>query len=774
MAGPENDPHGEPADVSAADIREQLKRILASADFAKSERMSRFLTFVVEQTLAGHSDRLKGYTIGLEVFDRPDDFDPQIDSIVRVEAGRLRERLSRYYLGDGASDPVRIDMPKGSYTPRFERVADDDTGTAADSGRPAGATRRLAAILSADAVAYSTRMERNEEDTLAALKMIVDTIFRPKIQEHGGRIVKLIGDGVLAEFTSVIAATQGAIEVQREIETLNAELPADERLEFRIGIHLGDVIADADDIFGDGVNVAARIESFAEAGGIAVSDAVYRQVQHHVDLAFQFLGNKRVRNISRPIAVYSSVGSDKGLRAPLALLARWRQAPMGRIAAGAVLVVAIVLGLYWTQRPDSSTGDKTTNKADLLSLPNGPTIAVLPFDNMSGDKAQDYFADGITEEIISDLAQFRDLRVLGRNTTFRYKNTPVDIRALGRELEADYVLEGSVRRAADSVRVTAQLIETETGSHVWANSFDRKLTPSAIIAVQDEISEKLVGALATPYGAIKQSRKARQGRRAPTSLGAYECVLRYYAHARMPTDDSHIAVRACLLRAVAAEPDYAEAWAALALSRLDEFRIGLVPMNDDAEILDRTLSAAEQAVTLDSQSALAHQALFLAQFHRGDLDNFRTTAMRALELNPNHADMIADYALCLILIGDDSRGITLARKAIVLSPQDAPWYHAAPLLHHLRHGAYDKAMQHARAFDAGQFFWSKVLLATLHVRMGNEQAARMALDALLVEKPDFPLIAAAEFRKWNMAEDLERIIVDGLEKAGLQFKHEKG
>ncbi|MCG8543895.1 MAG: hypothetical protein MJE12_06765, partial [Alphaproteobacteria bacterium] len=702
MAGSENDPHGDTTTVSAADVQAQLNRILTSADFAKSDRMSRFLAYVVEQTIEGHADRLKGYTIGIEVFDRPGDFDPQVDSIVRVEAGRLRDRLSRYYADEGAGDPVRIDIPKGSYTPRFQKAA-GNAGATGESEVSGGPTRRLAAILSADAVAYSKRMERREEDTLAALKMCFDTVFRPEIREHGGRIVKLIGDGVLAEFTSVTAATQCAIEIQREIEELSAGLPANERLQFRIGVHLGDVIADADDIYGDGVNVAARIEKFAEPGGIAVSDSVYRQVQHHIDAAFQFLGNKRVRNISRPIGVYRSIGDRKGLRASLALLNRVRHTPSFRIATGAVFVLAIVLSLYAMQQPGGDPKGGSGTQADLLSLPSGPTIAVLPFDNMSGDERQDFFADGITEEIVSDLAQFRDLRVLGRNTTFRYKGTAVDIRALGRDLKADYILEGSVRRADDNVRVTAQLIETDSGSHVWANSFDRKLTPAAIIAVQDEISEKVVGALATPYGAIKQNRKTRPDHRAPETLGAYECILRYYAHARAPTAESHLTVRACLERAIAAEPDYAQAWAALALSRLDEFRIGLVPMTDDAEILDRTLSAAEQAVALDSQSALAHQALFLAQFHRGDIDNFRTTAMRALELNPNHADMIADYALCLILIGDDARGIALARKAIVLSPQDAPWYHAAPLLHHLRQGADEKALQHAKALDAGQF-----------------------------------------------------------------------
>ena len=768
MAGPENDPQDAPASVPVDAVRAQLARILASADFAKSDRMSRFLSFVVEQALTGQADRLKGYTIGIEVFDRPSDFDPQSDPIVRVEAGRLRDRLSRYYAKEGAQDPLRIDIPKGAYAPRFETVAKAEASQTPLTAPAGPATRRLAAILSADAAGFSQLMERNEEKTLAALKMVFETVFRPKVTEHGGRIVKLIGDGVLAEFSSVIAATTCAMEIQAEVAALMEDLPEEESLRFRIGIHLGDVIADEEDIFGDGVNVASRIEKFAEPGGFAVSSAVFREIQHNIDVEFVSLGSKRVRNISRPIMVYRSAGARGTLQAHLARLRAAVQTPAFRVAAGFVFIAFVVGALYVEQAADR-TQASIPPQTNLLSVPTGPSIAVLPFNNMSGDKAQEFFADGITEEIISDLAQFRDLRVLGRNTTFRYKNMPVDIRALGQELGVQYVLEGSVRRANTSVRVTAQLIDTANGSHLWTSSFDRTLTPADIIAVQDEISEKVVGALATPYGAINQSRVARPSSPAPSNLSAYECVLRYYAHASRPTADSQLAVHTCLENAIADEPDYTEAWAALAMARLDEFRIGLVPLSDDADILKRALSAAEQAVALDPQSALAHQALFLVQFHRGEIDKFRYTAAKALELNPNHADMVADYALCLVLIGEDAKGIALARKALALSPQYAPWYHAAPALHYMRNGDYAKALRHTEALDAGELFWSKVILAALHGHMGNDAAAKAAVDGLLTQKPDFPIVAGTELAKWHMAGDLQKAIVEGLKKAGLKL-----
>lgn len=761
--------------LTEADVRAQLDRILTSADFAGSERISRFLRFIVEQTLAGQQETLKGYTIGLEVFDRPEDFDPQGDPIVRVEAGRLRDRLARYYNGAGVDDPIRIDIPKGSYVARFEAAQLPHRPDAtAEPAHHAAETRRLAAVLSADAVGFSGLMETGEAATLAALKSILDVSFRPHIQTHGGRIVKFLGDGILAEFSSVVAATRCAMDIQTAIAAQNTA--SDRAIQFRIGIHFGDILADGDDIFGDGVNVAARIQTFAEPGTVAISGSVYRQVQHNLDGPFLRLGLKRLHNIARPVTIYLIPQAGKGL----APATTWRglrriaaRRPTQVVAAAAIVLLLAGASFLLTIGDPSDRG--SVAQSDLMALPKGPSIAVLPFDNLSGDKTQEFFSDGITEEIISDLAQFRGIRILGRNTTFQYKNKPVNISALGQDLGVDYVLEGSVRRAADTVRVTAQLIETKGGTHVWASSFDRNLTPSALIAVQDEISEKVVGALATPYGVISRDKTMRTPeRQAPEDLGAYECVLKYYAHARAPTEDSHLDVRTCLQRTIAAEPDYAEAWAATALSRLDEFRLGLVPMGDDTEILDRARRAAEQAVALDSRSVLAHQALFLIQFHSGEFDRFRHTAEAALALNPNHSDMVADYAICLVLIGDDDRGVALARKAIAMSPHPAPWYHATPMIYHMRKGDDTRALLHAKAFAEGQFYWSSVFLVVLHERLGNKDLANAAVRTLLRQKPDFPLVWRAEFRKWHVTEDLERTLVNGLVQAGLRLDRAPG
>ncbi|MGE5201631.1 MAG: adenylate/guanylate cyclase domain-containing protein, partial [Acidobacteriota bacterium] len=326
--------------------------------------------------------------------------------------------------------------------------------------------RKLAAILAADVAGYSRLMGVDEEGTLARLKAHRKELIDPKIAEHRGRVVKTTGDGILIEFPSVVDAVRCAVQVQQGMEKRNADIPADKQIRFRIGINVGDIIIDGDDIHGDGVNVAARLEGITEPGGICISDDAYRQVRDKLDLGFEDRGEQQLKNIARPVRVY-------------------RVAPYKELASG-----------------------KQT-----LTLPDKPSIAVLPFQNMSGDSEQDYFCDGIVEDIITGLARIRWLFVIGRNSSFAYKGKALDIRQVGRELGVRYVLEGSVRKAGTRVRITAQLIDAQTGAHLWAERYDRPLDD--IFALQDEITLSVVGAIEP---SLRQAEIERVKRRRPDDL----------------------------------------------------------------------------------------------------------------------------------------------------------------------------------------------------------------------------------------------------------------
>jgi TolB-like protein/class 3 adenylate cyclase len=449
------------------------------------------------------------------------------------------------------------------------------------------ATRRLAAILAADVAAYSRLMGADEEGTHERLKAHLRDLVDPKIKEHRGRVVKNTGDGLLAEFASVVDAVRCAVEVQRGMVERNAAIPPNERIEFRVGINLGDVIVEEHDIFGDGVNVAARLEALAEPGGICLSRMVRDNVRDKLNYAFEDLGDQQVKNITRPVRVYR-VG----------------------VGAGAI-------------------EQQSLAAPPLLPLPDKPSIAVLPFQNMSGDPEQEYFADGMVEEIITALSRIRWLFVLARNSSFTYKGQSVDVKQVGRQLGVRYVLEGSVRKAGGRVRIIAQLIDATNGAHLWADRFDGSLED--VFEFQDEVAVRVAGAIEPRMEAAEIHRSTR---RPTSSLTAYD----YYLHA-LPTVsayDKDTAIRALglLERAIEYDPRYG---AALALAGWWRLQLDANGWTED-EVLNRN-KAIDQArralqVAGDDPVALADAAGVLAAFGE-DLDASIKLVERALELNPS-------------------------------------------------------------------------------------------------------------------------------------------
>jgi adenylate cyclase len=480
--------------------------------------------------------------------------------------------------------------------------------------------RKLSAILAADVAGYSGLMSADEEGTLAQLKSCRLAIVDPKIDEHRGRIVKTTGDGMLVQFASVVDALRCAVEVQRGMVEHNVDVPQERRIEFRMGINVGDIIIDADDIYGDGVNIAARLEGLAEPGGICVSLGVRDQVRSKLDLAFEDVGEQRLKNIAWAVRVY-------------------------RVRLG---------GGTPTLRP-------------AMALPDKPSIAVLPFDNMSCDTDQEYFSDGITEDIITELSRFKNLFVIARHSSFAYRGDAVGIEAIARELGVEYVLAGSVRKAGQRVRITAQLIDAASGKHIWAERYDFELTD--IFAVQDEVTSSIVGTLAVE---LEAEALERAKYKPPEHLEAYDHWLRGKRLIFLMGEKS-LEARQHFERAAAVDPTFSRAHSGLGMTYQMEALDFPLP-NVYRAASDKALGCAQQALALDETNHQAHLAMAYACLYRHDWDLVESHILRAIKLSPSDSDILANAAHFLALIGEAEEGLKFGRAALRLNPHYPDWY----------------------------------------------------------------------------------------------------
>ena len=554
-------------------------------------------------------------------------------------------------------------------------------------------TRRLAAILSADVVGYSRLMEADEAGTLAALKNHRAELIDPKIAQFGGRIVGTAGDGLLCEFPSVVDAVQCAVEIQAAMPGRNAEVSDARRMQLRIGINLGDVIVEGDDIFGDGVNVAARLETIAEPGSVCISGTVHENATGKLPYRFEDLGEQTLKNIARPIRA-------------------WRIRPVGA----------------------NDTANATAPV--VLPLPDKPSIAVLPFTNMSGDPEQEYFADGMTEDIITELSRFRWLFVISQNSSFAFKGQSPDIRDVGSKLGVRYVVEGSIRRAGNRVRITAQLIDATTNEHIWAERYDRDLED--IFAVQDEVTHAIVTTL-EPHLAATERQRAR--RKPVESLGAWEYYQRGLWHLfRMTAEDSAKALD-LLERAVMLDPTASSAHAGLVLALYYHVLFGF-STNRDTD-LTKAMSHAKSAIALDESDAFAHFAASRVFIVRGDPESAIEASDRAITLNPSYALAHFGRAHALWHAGRPDAAIVSHDRAMRLSPSDPlMWaFMASKAIALSLLGRADEAAELAgrakRQPNAG-LFANIAELAALGL-LGRADECRKALDEARRIKPDISI-----------------------------------
>ncbi len=627
---------------------------------------------------------------------------------------------------------------------------------------------KLAAILYADVEGYSRLTGADEAGTHRTLSAYLD-LFAETIKAHRGEVKHYAGDAVLADFTTVSDALHCAVAVQRAIKEKNQAVPDDKRVQFRIGLNLGEVIVDRGEVYGNGVNVAARLETLAEPGGICISGATHDAIGNKLPLVYEYLGEHTVKNIDKPVRAYrvNFTGEPSTIKqaSPVVPIKKLSRLPIALVALLVAGVAAIGIWQFGLKHP-SAIAQATD---PVLAMPTGPAIAVLPFTNMSGDASQEYFSDGLTEDIITALSQFRDLFVIARNSTFQFKGKPVDVREVGAKLNAQYVLEGSVRRELARVRINAQLLDAKTGAHLWAETFDRDLTTKDIFAVQDEITSKVVAKIGDPLrGTIAQNKKEQLSAQSDIHVEAYDCVLRGKVYFDSFDPALHKAARECLERTVETHPKYADAWAWLAVTFADEYVFGFDPRPNS---LARAVNAAQTAVRLDSANQMGHWFLARSLFFQRNFDRFKVEAERAVALNPNNTAAIAGAAIYTSYAGDWERGKVLIDRALALNPNPPWWYYVPPFYYHYLKGDYEQALSYATKSHAAapNFYWTNMALAAVHGQLGHASEAGAAVMEVLRSYPDYPAQARNEMAKFNVSAELTAKMFEGLRKAGMKI-----
>ena len=588
------------------------------------------------------------------------------------------------------------------------------------------ATRKIAAILVADVVGYSRLACADEDRILARLRTLRSDLIDPTIAVYNGRIVKRTGDGSLIEFRSVVDAVRCAIEVQNAMVERNAGVSQDRRIEFRIGIHLGDVVEESDgDLMGDGVNIASRLEGIAQPGSICISEDAYRHVKARLDLLSTDMGSTQLKNIAEPVRVYS-----------------------------------LQVGVVPQATPSMLADDHGSPRP---GVPNKPSIAVLAFNNMSGDAEQEYFSDGISEDIITDLSRLSELHVIARNSSFVYKKAAVSVPDVARALGVRYVLEGSVRKVGNRVRVTAQLIDASNGGHVWASRFDRDLTD--IFAVQDELTQEIVAALKLKLTTSSQDHLA--GARA-VNVEAYELFLRGRERAYLHTRMGNIEGRGLAAAAIALDPEYAAAHALVAFTHVLDY---VNAWSDDPEhSLQIGLDLAQQAVGMAENLSNGRFTLSLAYMWARDLDLARTEAQRGLALSPNSVELLMAMAHIQIFSGDPAAALKTLDVSMRLDP-----HYPELLLQFLADarfslGEYTLAVSaiKQRLARNPQSETAYALLASCYGHLGRLAESEQAWKHALEINPDFSVARRRRVLPFRNPQDFERR-VEGLRKAGLAF-----
>jgi len=625
-----------------------------------------------------------------------------------------------------------------------------------------GTKRKLTAILSADVKEYSRLMSQDERGTIHTLTAYREAMSK-LIQEYKGRVVDSPGDNLLAEFGSVVDAVNCAVEIQRELAERNAELPPARQMEFRIGINLGDVVEEEGRIYGDGVNIAARIEGLAEAGGICISGTAYDQVVNKMGLEYEFLGEQQVKNIERPIRVYRvlsfpGAAAHRVIKAKSITERKWLK---GALSATTVLVLGVVIVAIWNFYFRTPFEPASEEKM-AFSLPDKPSIAVLPFTNMSDDPKQEYFSDGITEEIITSLSKTPKLFIIARSSSFRYKSKEIDVRTVGRELGVRYVLEGSVRKDGDRVRITAQLIDAKTNKHVWAERYDRDLTN--IFAIQDEVTLKVITALQVNLSEGEEIRIYAKG---TENLEAYLRFLKGRRHLDQVNREGNANAKKFLKEAITLDSEYPAAYAFLAMTHLND--IVLMVTKSPKKSLTKAIELAKKAIELDESLADAHALLGYLYTMRRQHEKGVAQAEQAIALNPNSASAYHWYGLTLNYAGHHKEAIKSHKKAIRLNPFPPIRFYFCLAIAYRDAKRYEEAIAASKKAleQAPNCLFAHTCLASCYALMERWEDAHAEIEKALRVDPKLSLARIGKMIMYKYEAD-RKFLIESLRKAGLK------
>jgi len=676
--------------------------------------------------------------------------------------------------------------------------------------------RKLTAILSADVKGYSRLMGEDEKGTVRTLNAYKE-VMANLIQQHRGRVVDAVGDNVLAEFASVVDAVECGVEIQKELKTRNGELPENRRMEFRIGVNLGDVIEEGEQIYGDGVNIAARLESLSEVGGICISGTAFDQVENKISLGYQYLGEQTVKNIAKPVRVYRVLmgpeAAGKVIGEKKAKPRQWWRAAISSVVVAILIIAAMVIWKLYTPpapQPEVPPKEKITvaqpekpsatvpippapsaepapkekvtpspekvakptpppPKIEVASkermafpLPDKPSIAVLPFVNMSGDKEQEYFSDGLTEDIITALSKTPKMFVIARNSTFSYKGKSVKVQQVSEELGVRYVLEGSFRKAGDRVRIMAQLIDALTGHHLWAERYDRDL--KNIFAVQDEITKNIITAMQVK---LTEGEWARVYAKGTNNLDAYLKVMESIWIRAQTSKENVLKAQQLAEEAIALDSNYAYAYSALALTHMATVWLGIT--KSPQESLKSAIELCQKAISLDDSLAIAHVILGYMLMMTRDYDKAIAQGEKAMTLEPNSADILHWHAAILFYSARVDESIPLFRQALRLNPMPPNVYY--------RH--FGAALRHSEQYDEAIALLKKAIarepndliayiaLTSAFEMAGRMEEARAAAKEILRINPRFSVERYEQTYPFKDKVAKDRII-DALRKAGLK------
>ena len=636
--------------------------------------------------------------------------------------------------------------------------------------------RRLAAILAADVAGYSRAMEADEVGTHGRLKALRREVFDPKVVAHRGRIVKTTGDGALVEFSSSVDALNCAVDLQRALAGRNEAASEAERLLLRIGINIGDIIIDGEDIYGTGVNVAARLEALAEPGGICISGRVLEQVEKNVDAGFAYLGPQSVKNIERPVKAWKvlldAADAGKLVGAPEEEAGAKGPVRLWQAAAGLAIIIAAGAGLWvYQSRPDVAPA-RTEQMA--FPLPDKPSIAVLPFDNFSGEPEQGYFADGITEDLITDLSKIQELFVIARNSTFAYEGRAVPVREVAEELGVRYVLEGSVRRAGDEVRINAQLIDAVTGGHVWAERFDGHL--ANVFDLQDKVTAQVVDALALK---LTQPETGGVHQKTTTDPEAYDAFLKGWEHYRRDTPEQYAKALDYFQRATELDPEYDRAIAAIAAVYWDSYRQGWYPVLGLERFRARALAQEYLARVKGKPIALAHQVESRIELWRGKHEAAIAAAERAVSLDRSDADGKVALAAAVIFGGEAERAASLIEVARRQDPRNQSRYIYLEGLAHYQLEEFEAAAEaFERTLELNPELWNPegelgttwcspcTILISTYGHLGRKEKAEALVRKIERHWAGFSISGEIFLWPFEIGEDMNRF-EEGLRKAGV-------